>query len=558
MRAREVMRQARQVAAQAGDELNRQRSNLYLCLLQMESSRATACELAGAASSFEVLRKAGMPAVAADASLVQARILRQAGHLRAAHEVMDQLTDELYWFRRALPGVLGAWYAEHRLEIAQDYLSLARAGESAVAGEVSDGRSLLLAMERLRMLELADFARPGDQLLADAEQEPLRGLLARRAAATGAAVPPLAAEVNRQLAAAQSAAGAAGAVLSEEDLDRILAGLGRSNAVLSYYFDGPRTQALVARQDGVRAVNLPLAPRIEEQLAQFRDLSSGPQSPALVELLDDLGQSMLEPVARELPMNVYLLPVGPLRGVPLDVMRVDARHFLEQHRLVNLATLSSIERRAPRMQDADAAKVFLAGNPQVQNDPFSLELRVSPEIAAVTEQFVGPGLHIVQGVALRKHEFEDERFARAALIHLALAGTVDLASPDRSRLLLAPPTADVPAASSYLGPMDVRGFDLAARLAVLSGTVVVGEGRSPADSRLAFVADFLEAGVAAVVVSLWPAGEAANAEFATDLYRRLQARPDIEAAFHDAKRAHAGPDTLTNLRTWAGFQLFIR
>jgi CHAT domain-containing protein len=106
--------------------------------------------------------------------------------------------------------------------------------------------------------------------------------------------------------------------------------------------------------------------------------------------------------------------------------------------------------------------------------------------------------------------------------------------------------------------MDVRGFDLAARLAVLSGTVVVGEGRSPADSRLAFVADFLEAGVAAVVVSLWPAGEAANAEFATDLYSRLQALPDIEAAFHDAKRAQAGPDTLTNLRTWAGFQLFIR
>jgi tetratricopeptide (TPR) repeat protein len=556
--AQELMRRARQNAAQSGRELVRQRANLHLCLLQAETSRAEACELADAVASFDALQKAGAPSAAADASLVQSHILREAGRLSAARDVMDRLIDDLYWFRRALPGVLGAWYAEHRAEIARDYLALARAGKSTVAGDVSDGRALLLAMGRLRMLEQADFSRPGEQLLTDSEQEPLRSLLARREAAVGAEAAALGVEVNRQLGGARRKTGAAGDVLSDEDLARMLAGLGRSNAVLSYYFDGSQSQALVARQDGVRAVNLPAGGRIQGRLNQFRDLASGPHSPALAELLDELGRSLLGPVVQDLPVNVYLLPVGSLRGVPVDAMRVDGRLFLQDHRLVNLATLSSIERRGPRMQNGYREKVFLAGNPQVQNDPFSLDLRVSPEIAAVTEQFVGPGLHIVQGVALQRHEFEDERFTEARLIHLALAGTVDLGFPDRSRLLLAPPMADFSGAGAYLEPKDVRGFNLAAQLAMLSGTAMVGEGDSPADGRLAFVADLLEAGVASVVVSLWPAGEEVNAGFVTDLYRRLQVRPDIEAAFLDAKRARAERETLTNLQTWAGFQLFIR
>jgi CHAT domain-containing protein len=226
--------------------------------------------------------------------------------------------------------------------------------------------------------------------------------------------------------------------------------------------------------------------------------------------------------------------------------------------LVNLASLDSIARRSLAMTENFPERVFLAGNPQEQGDPFSLEFRVSPEISAVTDQFVGPGLHIVQGVALQKHEFRDARLAQAALVHLALAGTLDLDLPDRSRLLLAPVGAGHADGSSFLAPPDVRGFDIAAQLVVLSGTAVVGSGRSPADSRLAFVADFLEAGSAAVLVSYRTAGEVANAEFTTDLYRRLRTGPDVGAALAKTKRARIEADSATNLPYWAGFQLFIR
>jgi CHAT domain-containing protein len=176
----------------------------------------------------------------------------------------------------------------------------------------------------------------------------------------------------------------------------------------------------------------------------------------------------------------------------------------------------------------------------------------------VTDQFVGPGLHIVQGVALRKDEFHDDRFAQAALVHLALAGTLDLAFPDHSRLLLAPIGAGHSDSRSLLLPADVRGLEMAAQLVVLSGTAVAGSSRSLADSRLAFVADFLEAGCKAVLVSYLPAGERMGGDFTTDLYRRLLSDPAIETALANSKRDQIKVGSGTNLPRWAGFQLFIR
>jgi CHAT domain-containing protein len=274
--------------------------------------------------------------------------------------------------------------------------------------------------------------------------------------------------------------------------------------------------------------------------------------------LDSAGRSLLEPLARLLPDKIYLLPTGPLRSVPLEVLRLDGSYLAEEHVVVNLASLGSLARRSPVLSRDFRDRVFLAGNPQEQPDPFSLELRASPEIAAVTDRFVGPGLHIVQGVALQKHEFEDERFELAALVHLALAGTVDLEYPDRSRLLLATGTAGRNDSRAFLTPGDVRGFDVAAQLVVLTGTAVAGPGQSPFDSRLAFVADFLEAGSATVLATLWPPGERVSAGFANDLYGELLDDAEIVKALATTKRAKIAADPSTNLPNWASFQLFIR
>jgi CHAT domain-containing protein len=552
------LQRGRQAAVNEGDELSAHRATLYLCLFAAERNQHAVCRGGDAATAYLRLRDSGIPRVAGDAALTRARTQLRSGDAGAARDAMERLIDELYWYRRALPGVLGAWFAENHDQLAQDYLALEQTLSLSRTAGAGQGRALLLAMERVRRLEAADYVRPGNRPLDAEDEELLRGVLARREAAAGDEASRLAAEANRRLAAARQTAVVGADAISESRLERLLEGLAPSEVVLSYYFDGDRALALVARRGGVQAIALPGTGRIDAQLEQLRDALTGPESPALSGYLDALGHSLLKPLDGILPERVYLLPVGPLRGVPLDALRVDGAYFAERRSLVNLASLGSIERRAPVVAKNFHEQVFLAGNPQEQSDPFSLEFRASPEVAAVTDQFVGPGLHIVQGVALRKDEFLDDRFAQAALIHLALAGTLDLAFPDRSRLLLAPIGAGHADSRSLLLPADVRGLQMTAQLVVLSGTAVAGSSRSLADSRLALVADFLEAGCQAVLVSYRPAGESMNGDFTTDLYRRLLSDPGIETALANSKRALIGVDTGTNLPDWAGFQLFIR
>jgi CHAT domain-containing protein len=545
-----LLQQALRSASGGVDPLAENRASLLLCLFRLERGPAAACDAAAAAASYEAISAGGIPWLAADAALLHARVLAQSARAAAARDRMERLIEDLHWYRRALPGVLGAWYVENRGELVREFLALTRSE--------GQGASLLLAMERVRILEAADYARPESRPLGAEEEESLRGLLWRRQDAAGADGERLAGEVRRRLAAARAESGLESTVPTAADLDRLLAGLGRSEALLSYYFDGRQTQALLARRGAVQAVDLPGGARVREQLEDLGDALRTRASASLGRQLDSVGRALLEPLARMLPDTIYLLPTGPLRSVPLEALRRDGGYVAEQHVVVNLASLDSLARRSLVLSRDFRDRVFLAGNPQEQGDPFSLEFRTSPEITAVTDRFVGPGLHIVQGVALQKHEFEDERFELAALVHLALAGTVDLDLPDRSRLLLAPDVAGRNDSRAFLAPVDVRGFDVAAQLVVLTGTAVAGPGQSPFDSRLAFVADFLEAGSAAVLVTLWPPGERIGADFASDFYGGLLDDAEIAEVLAATKRARITADPSTNLPYWASFQLFIR
>jgi CHAT domain-containing protein len=79
---------------------------------------------------------------------------------------------------------------------------------------------------------------------------------------------------------------------------------------------------------------------------------------------------------------------------------------------------------------------------------------------------------------------------------------------------------------------------------------------------LPLVSDFLDAGVGAVLYSLWPVGETEAAAFADEFYARLDSDPDIVRALADIRQAAFDPDrpanSVPNSAEWAGFQLFIR
>jgi len=558
--AERLLQRSRQAAVAVGDRLAEQRCGLQICLLAIERGQAAACSDAEIGASYTALRESGVPALAAEAAFARTSILRGQGRNRAAWQEMNGLLEDLYWLRRALPGVLGAWYAEHRGRIVRDYLALSfpASGESPQAGR--NGMASLLALERVRMLETTDFMRGNGRYLDAASEEQLRNLLAVREAAAAAGSSNRAAEARQALDAARrecrQCGGPGQGLITEDELESLVDGIGSQEAVLAYDLSGAHGRALLVRGGGVRAINLTRTSDILDVLRELRDVSGRVTAPASQARLESLGRLLLAPFADALPARVYLLPLGPLQGFPFDALRWGGRFLVERHQVVNLAGLSSLANRGPVMEAGYRERVFLAGDPRGERDPFSLEVVVSPEVAAVTDVFVGPGLHVVQGLALQKDEFQDDRFSRAALIHLTAPGKVDLTYPEQSYLRLS--GSAEPGVGNTLAPADVRAFDLAANLVVLSGTAVAGEARSPLDGRMALVSDFLDAGAASVVLSLWPAGEANAASFATEFYTNLEQEPDIENAFTRTRRLRFESGAATNLDSWAGFQLFIR
>ena len=555
--ARELLGWSRQAARAEGDLLTEARSLLQACQIDEEPGREQGCSDARLQSAYGMLRDSAVPRLAAEAGLAWSRMLRRAGQSAEARAELERLLDELHWYRRFLPGVVGAWYQENHADLAGEYLALAVASMDERAA-----LEFLLALDRLRAVEAANAPRAAEVGL-DAETDTaLRELLARREAAAGEDAGRLASEFERRLDAARRACrqcGLGGADrLSVERVRTLLRGLEDSEALLTYYLADNQAFAVLAGPAQARIVNLEQPGTIRQSLEGLRADLAGPPYALHQPDLDVLGGLLLQPLAAHLPEQIYLLPTGDLLGIPFDALRLGGRHLGERHGVVNLASVDALERRRPVLSKDYRDRVFVAGNPQSQRDPFRFEMSRSPEIQRVTDRFVGPGLHVVQGVALRKDEFADPRFAQAALVHLAIPGVLDLADPERSRLLLAGAAqaispgwggpSDQEPAPGILAPADLRSVELEADLLVLSATAVTGGGLPPHDGRVPMVAELLDAGAAAVLYSLWPAGEDAAADFADGLYERLQADPDIVSAFRES----------TNLSAWAGFQLFIR
>jgi CHAT domain-containing protein len=324
---------------------------------------------------------------------------------------------------------------------------------------------------------------------------------------------------------------------------------------LSYYFDPAGEYALVASRKGVTLQGLRGTRGAVERLRGSRVSDGGNAIPGLSEL-DAIGAALLGPVADLLSNRIYLLPSGDLTGFPFDALRLEGEFLAANHTVVKLMSLASVQRRRPLLAADYRGQVFLAGSPQASQELFSYDMPVSAELAALTDMFVGPGLNIVQGVALRRDEFRDSRFTSSSLIHLAIPGTLDLAYPAQSRLQMS--SAGSEAASQDLAPADINTLELEASLVVLSQTGTVSGSRSGFDSRLGFVSDILEAGAANVLASLWPTADSETAVFMREFYRTLDSDPDLVEALSGIRKSRMKSGGEANLDSWAGFQLYIR
>lgn len=554
--AQQILQQSRLAAQQSDDDITGHRSLMWLCLSRLERNGSDGCSAAEVRSSHAALRASGIPRVAAESRFVQAGILHRTGRTREALEAMGLLIDELRFFQVQFPGVLGAWYWENRTGIFSEYLSMTLSLSRSGAGGFADGRLTLLALERVRMLMDADVTGQSQQLQQDGQFADARTSLARLELSSGSDTDRLAGQLSQQFLGLFQDFVRDNESLDENTLDALLNGLGEQDSVLTYHFGEDAVHLLLGDSKGVRMLELGGAKQIRDRIGAFRNTMGLVQADSSLTDLEMLGTGLLEPVSGLIGDHVWFLPSGPLNGFPFDALRLNGRFFAQDHRLVNLTTLSAVARRNPQMRAVFSDRVFVGGNPQSEQELFSYGLSSTTEIAVVRDRFVGPGLHIVQGVALQRDEFLDERFANAALIHLAIPGSIDLAYPERSRLALS--AAGNNELRDYLSPVDLQTLDLSADLAVLSGTATSGVGRSAFDSRQGFVSEFMESGVKSVVATLWSIGDNGTAAFMESFYAGLEPGTGVSEALARTRLERINSDPAMNFQSWAGFQLYIR
>ena len=537
--AERLLREAQRKAA-GSDLLSGHRAALYLCLVQLRLRGSGACEPERVESSHEALRRGGVPAIAVDAGLAWVAILESAGRDALARAAAERLLDDVQFYREFLPGAIVSWYAEHRARLYELHLSLARR-VSATA--------YLLALNRVRDVEHARIRNRSDG-------DGVRGAIARVVAAQPTPDDALSRQAHRELKTFRDRSNWASDAIDEDRLRRILEELGPDENILVYVFSGQRLDAVKATADGVALQRLSGAERVRDHIRNVRMAMQDPAAPAPLDDLEALGRLLFTPLEEKPGRRLYLMPFGPLNGFPFDALHTNGRFLAETHRVVNLGSLAALESPPPAPDTGPGASLFLAGNPRSNRALFTYDVSTSAEIAAVRDRFVGAGLHIVQGVALRGDEFEDERYAEAGVVHLAMPGRVDLVHPERSRLLLSGEreTPNI----EFLSSERLGELPLTARLAVLSGTAFTGSPVVDFDSRLGLIEDLHHAGAAQVVASLWPAGDAENADLMGSFYGELQRRGSVPEALHEVRKSRIASKNGTNLRGWAGFQLFIR
>ena len=544
-----LLQQSRDLAWKSGARYTAYRATMRLCLAGLERNDRHDRNGAELESARAGLRASAIPRLMLEADQLSAKIYLRRGDYGAALSGFEQLVDELGLFRTRVPGVLGGWYWENREEVFNEYLSLVM---TARPGEIADGARALLALERVRAVER--LSRPVSGQGESAGSEALRAGLARLDAfgQGRAGEIAIAESVLDQIGQQRRLYRDSRESPDAKALKRLTDDLANDESLLTYHFSEQRIHALVATRKGVHLLGLERPQQLHSLLQALPFSLSSKDSGRL----EALGDAMLKPLARLLTRRIYFLPAGPLIGFPLDLMRLRGDALVEQHQVVNLSSLAALKRRKPEFAPADGRQVFVAGNPQPRQDLFSYDYVVPAEIRLITDRFVGPGLHVVQGAALRRDEFDDDRVFKSDLLHLAVPAVADLTLPDRSMLLLSG-VPDGPPDELLVAPQ-IREYRFEARLAVLGGLSVEGQSPSSFSNVLGLVSDFHSAGVPAVIATLWRVDPLDAAEFTRDFYDRLEKEPELGAALWDIRRSRMRGAERAGSESWAAFQLFIR
>jgi CHAT domain-containing protein len=539
-----LFRQSHAAANEAGSEGLVQLTQLQVCALAGSDPLCTTGKTA-----YRHLLDSGVPHMRAEAMYLQSQILANEGRNQQALEILQRLADNIHFFRHSVPGALGAWFWERHVTIFEDAIQLMV--ENPGRPDKMDMSPSLLALSRFRRIANYPNVTPYDQ-----RTDPLRALLAQASDSwPGLASARLNQDIQEALTRLRAPFKKQFEFLSNAGLRVYLQTLNSSESLLTYHVGRDATHVWVARKGRVHHRKMVIPASLEEALADIPHELRYLDQPVFTNTMDRLGEAFVRPVNELLTKTIYWVPAGPLIGIPLDALRLDGRHLVERHQVINLLSVPGGAGTQAGVQTDTEPKMFLAGNPREYSGEYATSLESSEEISVVRDVFVGPGLRIIQGTSLLEDEFLDPRFRTADLIHLAMPGVVNLKYPDQSFLQLS--GDELNPRSTFLYPEKIHSQPLEANLVCLNAIKLNGIAASTFNNRVGLVADFLDAGAGSVLAALWGSNELASRNFLDDFYRRLKSNGQVQDALLAAKRNSLRTNPDGGLNTWAAYQLFI-
>lgn len=523
----------------------------YCALVRSEDNL---CTKSSVKAAYDWLLAGGVPRLTAEARFLQAQIQLSKGQRSQAVGVLDQLADDIHFLRHSLPGVLGAWYWERHQQIFKTWLEVL-VTESKRRGRGDDSASLL-ALSKIRFVE----SYSGTVLQVSSRNvatDPLREQLAQRARpGAGKSTYALNDRINQGLGKLRESFNREFEFLSKSGLQKYLRGLANDEVVLTYHLAPGMAQVWVGHKGKVERRDIPTPFELYKALQEARQGLGSIGITAFNRKMDALGKRLLAPVSDLLRDTIYLIPSGPLLGFPVDALRIKGRYLIEKHSVVNLLSFPFNTQAENSLNAGSLQKVFVAGNPKDYSGDYATRLETSSEIRTVTDIFIGPGLQIIQGVALLPDEFEVGYFLESNLIHLAMPGVINLKYPGASGFELS--ESEYEPGRGVLSPQAIRSQKLSAELVFMSSTRLIEQALSDFSSQPGLVSDFISAGAQSVVVDFWSINSESNNAFISDFYHRLQRSGNIRTSLRDARLQYLKNRLGSSLYDWAGYQVFIK
>lgn len=514
--------------------------------------------IAAVSEAIDLARSLGLAPLASDLLLARAALAptptESVRDLVAAVEEIERIRSSIRAER-----LRAAWLGSRTR--AYERLALARLAEGTPASldaafdavERSKSRALLdlvqHAVDRCLPVAPAESARNADEARLAGELEQLRrrlnalyarwddeGALGERRIARP--IGDLAHEIHRhetalqrvtaRLAALQGERSVLAEPLSAADVrSRLAPGV----ALIEYFVAEAELLAFVVRRDGMRCcVRLgperAIAAIVHRMLfgmrratrAEARNQRLAPGSDDMPELRE-LHALLIQPVRHAIgdASDLIVVPHSVLHGVPFHALRDETSHLLDRHRVAVAPSAALAVARS-------GTKGGAASRPLIVGVPDHAAPSIAAEVDAVARLWP-------TATVLRDDDATAEAFVAAAphasLLHLACHGRFAESMPLASGLRLR---------DRWLSLREVLALRLDATLVILAGCDTGRAAIEPGDEQIGLARSFLAAGARGVIVSRWPVGDRAAADFMVALHRRLIIGESASEAVREASR----------------------